>query len=420
MRFCMVTTFYPPYHFGGDAVFVRALAQALIRKGHEVEVVHCEDAYRLGNASSPSESGDNDGIVVHRLRSTFGPLSPFITQQTGQPGLKARHLRTILRREFDVVNFHNISLIGGPGVLTMSSAPVTLYTLHEHWLLCPTHIFWKNRSYACDKLECFRCCLRSQIPPQLWRYTTLIERSLKNVDVLLAPSRYTADRHREAGLTVPIHVLPLFSDLSSYLPFETNTPDRPYFLYVGRVTASKGIAVLLEDFLSRHSYDLVIVGEGDLRAALQRQYAHSPQIRFLGPLSQRELIPLYQQATALILPSLAPESFGLSVIESFACGTPAIVHAAGGNREAIDMTGAGYVYESREELYQALTVLAGDARVRQTLAQRAWRGYEQYYSEERYLGAYLDLIGAIQQQKHAVQVTDTTVGAHLMNKSFEG
>ena len=30
MRFCMVTTFYPPYHFGGDATYVRALSHALL------------------------------------------------------------------------------------------------------------------------------------------------------------------------------------------------------------------------------------------------------------------------------------------------------------------------------------------------------------------------------------------------------
>ena len=48
----------------------------------------------------------------------------------------------MLDRDFDVVNFHNISLIGGPGVLQMSRGPATLYTLHEHWLICPTHIFW--------------------------------------------------------------------------------------------------------------------------------------------------------------------------------------------------------------------------------------------------------------------------------------
>jgi len=405
----MVTTYYPPYHFGGDGIFVRGLARALVSEGHHVEVVHCEDAYRLRGKEQPADQAEHDGVVVHRLRSPFGLLSPLVTQQIGRPGLKARDLGAILDRDFDVVNFHNISLIGGPGVLGMTKAPVTLYTLHEHWLLCPAHIFWKDRSRACDKLECFRCCLRSQIPLQLWRYTRLIERNLTKVDALLAPSKYTAERHRKVGLTVPIHVVPLFSDLSAQFPIETNASERPYFLYVGRVTASKGIAVLLQDFLSDHNYDLLIVGDGDLRATLQQQYARTPQIRFVGPLSHHELIPLYRQAIALILPSLAPESFGLSVIESFACGTPAIVHAAGGNREAVDTTGGGYLYESREQLHHAMTALAEDTGLRETLRRRARIGYEQYYTDQRYLSAYFDIIRAIQQRKHAVQVSENNL-----------
>ena len=92
MRFCMVTTFYPPYHFGGDAVFVQALARGLTEAGHQVEVVHCEDAYRLKQEAPPITTEDPDGVVVHRLRSRLGWLSPLITQQTGKPGLKARQL----------------------------------------------------------------------------------------------------------------------------------------------------------------------------------------------------------------------------------------------------------------------------------------------------------------------------------------
>jgi len=414
----MVTTFYPPYHFGGDAIFVRALAKALVRRGHDVEVVHCEDAYRLGSASLPSESKDNDGIVVHRLRSTFGLLSPLITQQFGWPGLKSGNLRKILSRDFDIVNFHNISLVGGPGVLTMSEATVTLYTLHEHWLLCPMHIFWKNRARACDKPECIRCCLRSGTPPQLWRYTGLIERSLRTVDAILAPSRYTAERHRSAGLTAPIHVLPLFSGIEPRSPIGPRSSGRPYFLYVGRINRSKGIAALLEDFVPIRDYDLVVVGEGDLRAALQKQYADSPHIHLMGPRSHHELIPLYRQATALILPSLAPESFGLSVIESFACGTPAIVHASGGNREAIDTTGGGYVYESRAELYQAIRTLAQDSHIRETLGLRARRGYEQYYTEERYVSAYLHLIDAVRHLKCVAPITEHPVKAEELKQSI--
>ena len=35
--FCMVTTFYPPYHFGGDALYVYRLSNALARRGHHVQ-----------------------------------------------------------------------------------------------------------------------------------------------------------------------------------------------------------------------------------------------------------------------------------------------------------------------------------------------------------------------------------------------
>lgn len=127
MRFCMVTTFYPPYHFGGDASFVQTLARALMARGHHVEVVHCQDAYSLRSREQSAVQAGPDGVVVHRLRSSFGMLSPLITQQTGEPGVKATQLRAVLDHDFDVVNFHDISLIGGPGVLSMSRSPATLY-----------------------------------------------------------------------------------------------------------------------------------------------------------------------------------------------------------------------------------------------------------------------------------------------------
>ncbi len=398
LRFCMITTFYPPYHFGGDAVFVRALARALVRRGHKVEVVHCEDAYHLGKSSIPTPQTENDGVIVHRLKSRLGMLSPLITQQTGRPGLKSGKLETIFERNFDVVNFHNISLVGGPGVLGMSKAPVNLYTLHEHWLICPMHIFWKNRKQACDRPECIQCCLRSGVPPQLWRYTSLIQRSVAKVDALLSPSEHTARRHRDAGLTPHIHILPLFSNLNP--PSVNYTPSiRPRFLYVGRVIASKGIPLLLEDFSRLKEYDLYIAGDGDLRLKLQNRYADCPNIHFLGMLPQEQLIQLYQSATAFVLPSLAPEVFPLSILEAFACGTPAIAHHAGGSREAIDKTGGGFVYESQSDFHKAIFVLAKDPQLRDTLGKLARRGYEQYYSEELYLSSYLDFVSSIRKQK---------------------
>ncbi|MEP6957797.1 MAG: glycosyltransferase [Nitrospirota bacterium] len=398
----MVTTFYPPYHFGGDAVFVQTLARALVARGHHVEVVHCEDAYRLQGREQSAAQGERDGVQVHRIRSPFGMLSPLITQQTGKPGVKATQLRAVLDRDFDVVNFHNISLIGGPGVLPMSRAPVTLYTLHEHWLLCPTHIFWKNRQQACERPECFTCCIRSGVPPQLWRYTDLIPRSLAHVDALLAPSEFTAQQHRAAGFTTPINVLPTFSSLEPECVVRCVSGDRPRFLFVGRLTASKGIGLLLEEFAQLPEFDLHVIGDGELRQLLQTQYARYPHIRFFGSVPQHQLVGAYQSATALILPSLAPEVFPLTVLEALACGTPAVVHDAGGNREAIEKTGGGFVYRSGEELRHILSTLAQDTTLRETLAQRARIGYEQFYSREHYMVRYLGLIDALEKKKRVV------------------
>ncbi len=399
MRFCMVTTFYPPYHFGGDATYVRALSRALAGRGHTVEVVHCEDAYRLsGKEVDLRPAGEEEGILVHRLKSRLGPLSPLITQQTGHPGLKSGALRAILDRGFDVVNFHNVSLVGGPAVLELSTAPVTLYSLHEHWLLCPTHIFWKNRSKACDVKQCIRCSIRSGIPPQWWRYTGLVQRAAANVDAFLAPSEFTARLHRESGLAA-VQVLPLFSFLAP--PALRSQPDlpRPGFLFVGRITASKGIRELLAQFALLPQYDLTVVGEGDLRALLERQYAGHANIRFLGPRPQEELTRLYREATALVFPSLAPETFGLSVAEAFACGTPAIVRDAGGSRELVDATGGGLVYRTDPELTNALHRIANDADLRSKLSQQAREGYERLYTEQRHVDAYLSCIRDILRGK---------------------
>lgn len=246
MRFCTVRTFYPPYHFGGDAIFVQALARALVEAGHHVEVVHCEDAYRLRGKGPTIVETDHNGVVLHRLRSRFGLLSPMITQQTGRPGIKTAQLRSLLDRDFDVVNVHNISLIGGAGLLELSKVPAS-YTLHEHWLLCPTHVLWKNRQKACDGPQCVSCCLRSGILSQLWRYSNLIPGSLAHVDAL-SPSEFTAQQHRLLAPHVPILVVPTFSDLHPGPLHQVARSGRPRFLSVGCVMASKGIAALLEAF----------------------------------------------------------------------------------------------------------------------------------------------------------------------------
>lgn len=400
MRFCMITTFYPPFSYGGDATYVQALSRSLSALGHVVDVIASTDAYRLRSPMPKTATPDpEDGVTIHRLEHRFGSAASLIAQQTGHAGLYSRQIKQLLSEPYDVIHYHNISLVGGPAVLSMGSARIKLYSLHEHWLVCPTHIFWKNRSEACALRTCFTCSIRSGIPPQLWRYTSLRDRHLSKVDRLLAPSAYTAERHRHYGVTRPISVLPLFSAIN-LKNAPTLRAKNDSFVFVGRVTASKGIEQFARVAASMPEIDFIVIGEGDLRHSLAVRYAAHSNIRFLGHVAQTELIDYYSRATAIIMPSVAPETFGLAIVEAAACATPAIVAAAsGGAAEIVSATGGGLLYIGDDELIGAINMLVADDTVRDRLGALARRGYENMYTRDHHLDAYLGEIDDIVRRR---------------------
>src|SRR5438309_12120328 len=91
MRFGMVTTFYPPFSYGGDATYVRNLARALVEQGHDVEVIASTEAYRVRSKGDDQVASSwEDGVTVHRMRHRAGLLAPLLSQQTGLPALLGR------------------------------------------------------------------------------------------------------------------------------------------------------------------------------------------------------------------------------------------------------------------------------------------------------------------------------------------
>lgn len=390
MRFCMVTTFYPPRHFGGDAIYVRALSRALVRAGHRVEVVCSEDAFRAagGSAGGAARTDRDDGVVVHRLHDTLGRFAALWTHQAGTPGPARGALAAILDAGFDVIHYHNVSLVGGPAAFSMGRAAAKLMTLHDHWLVCPMHVLWKDRERACDVPDCVRCSIRSRRPPQWWRNGPGLARGLASVDALLAPSDWCARRHREGGIDRPIVKLPLYSRFGG-TPAAGAAPSAPRFLYAGRVTASKGVRPLVERFAAMPDLELVVAGDGDLRRALASEFAACANLRFAGPVDDEALGSLYAGATATVVPSLAPESFGLVAVESFAFGTPVLALDAGGLGEVVRESGGGVVCADLDALVAAARRLAADRALRAELGRRARAAYETRYTEAAHLDAYL-------------------------------
>ena len=77
LTFCMVTTFYPPYHFGGEAMYLYRLVNALAERGHRVTVVHCVDSFRMLTDAPPrGDFPHHPNVTVHSLESRGGRLSP--------------------------------------------------------------------------------------------------------------------------------------------------------------------------------------------------------------------------------------------------------------------------------------------------------------------------------------------------------
>ena len=112
--------------------------------------------------SAPRRTRRRRACTSTRSKSRYGILSPLATQATGLPWFKAEALREALDDpDTDVVHFHNISLVGGPGVLGLGAnrRAVRIMTAHEHWLICPMHLLWKYDRKPCDAPE-----LRALLP----------------------------------------------------------------------------------------------------------------------------------------------------------------------------------------------------------------------------------------------------------------
>ena len=396
LRFCFVTTFYPPYNFGGDAVAVQRLARALVRKGHHVTVVHDVDAFLvLHDGPEPIPPDDTDNVEVIRLRSGAGILSPLLTQQIGGPTIHRQRYREILDEGgYDVINFHNASLAAGPRIYSYGRNAAKIVTAHDHWLVCPTHVLWRHKREPCPARQCIRCQLRYHRPPQLWRMTGLLDRQIENIDVFIAMSEFSRDKHHEFGFKREMEVLPfLLPDPDpSDLAVGERPHARPYFLFVGRLEKIKGLQNVIPLFRQYPDADLLVAGDGTYTEELVRIAGNSRNVKFVGRVSSEQLPNYYAHAIATIVPSVCFETFGIVVIESFRHRTPVIARNIGPFPETVTESGGGELFVTDADLLAAMRRLQDDKQYRDKLAENGYNGYVCNWSASAVVPRYLEIV----------------------------
>lgn len=398
----MFTTFFGEQSFGGDAVYVERLSEALLRRGHSVDVVHNPDAFEALRDGLPARRYQPPpNLRLHPLKSPLGSASLVWTHQTGRLGLYARQLqRLFAENDYDVVHFHNSSLVGAPEAFRLGRPRVRLMTAHEWWLVCPLSSLWKFGEAVCTAPQCLRCALKAGRPPQLWRHTASLGQGLQQLDALLFPSRFALDLHRSRGIAARELVsLPYFLPDGWGGDTATTPPDRPYIACAGRLVKEKGFQNVIPLMEKLPGLDLRIAGAGPLEGDLRRLAQGLSNVHFLGLLNFPDLRHLYRHARALIVPSEFYETFGYVVLEAFATATPVIVNDCGPLPDLLRASNGGFIYREPEELLQAIASLAGDDGLRRQLGENGRAALQTIWSEQTHIDSYLSLIDRLASQR---------------------
>jgi glycosyltransferase involved in cell wall biosynthesis len=144
--------------------------------------------------------------------------------------------------------------------------------------------------------------------------------------------------------------------------FPLCTDKEPYLLFAGRISPEKGpaeaIAIARRAGMPLRIAGLVEPQYQDYFDQRVKPYLDDRNITYLGLLSQRDLVPQYQHAAAVLFPICWCEPCGMVAIEAQACGTPLIAFRYGALPEIIRDGRTGFVVQGVDEAVAAVQHLA--------------------------------------------------------------
>jgi glycosyltransferase involved in cell wall biosynthesis len=282
---------------GGIENHIRILAEAQVRRGHEVTVLAASRGWR-------GEARTLNGVTVvlaGRLGTIAStPLSPSLFR-------RLRHI------DADIVHLHFPHPPGEVAQLLLGRAPGTVLTYHSD-------IVRQRRL--------------------LRVYDPILRRVLSRADRVLATSQAYAGTSpylrevRDKCTVVPLGInIEHFQDhggsAKAALRVRWGLPaDRPVAVFVGRLRYYKGLDYLLRALPLVPEVHLLLVGGGplwDRTHALAASLGVLDRVAFTGDVGDVELPGCYLAGDLFVLPShTRAEAFGTSLVEAMAAGLPVI------------------------------------------------------------------------------------------------
>ncbi len=409
MKILMCNSYY--YLRGGSERCFFDLSVLLERNGHEVIPFSMRDErnlpseydrYFISHVDFPSQVGQGGS-----LRGKLDTVERVLYSREARLSIE----QLLADTKPDLAHIHGIAHEMSPSILpAIKQAGVSIVqTLHDYKLLCPNTNFVSG-GQICERCKVHRYhnvllhrCKRGSLAAS---FVAGLEMALhkalqiyeRHVDAFITPSMFLKNKLLEYGLGNRIEHVPNFINLDAIQP---NYDFEDYFVYYGRLSSVKGVRTLLQAMLNVNGSHLYIAGTGDLDEELQAFAKEKglDNVTFLGHLDADRLFPLIQNAAFSVVPSEWYENYSMSVLESFAAGTPVIGAQVGGIPEQVIDGWNGLLFESgnAEQLSERINYMLSYPERARNMGRNGRVQVEKINGPERHyrdtLAIYTDLIG---------------------------
>ena len=346
----------------GMAVYVEHLAHKLTEKGHGVTIV------TRGSLGPQQESVKASLRIV---RVPFVPLYPFHVHIHGF--FIDRIIRS-LEHKLDILHAHSPYV---PGVDTSIPLLTTIHTLirvgFAHYeTKGPRRLAYKIASNIFSSMEL---------------------KLFQNSDMLTADSSHVfQELSTFYGIETGGVVLGNGVDEKAFVPLrERRNRKGDYVLYVGRMDYRKGLFDLVE--CARHvckerpNVSFVLVGSGPLVKSIFDKAVEAgikENIVFTGFVAKERLRQLYQNSSALLLPSHY-EGLPTVMLEAMACGIPVVATKIGGHVDVISNGSNGFLVPvgADRNMSELILRLLDDGDLNENIGRAARDTIEKRYTWDR-------------------------------------
>ena len=411
MRVLIVTDAFPP-HCGGSGWSTFHLCRALAARGHEVRVV--KPAANLEGV----RRREHEGLAVVDFGYVMRDV-PFVRSWLREGWLR-RGLERFLAEELaqwpaDVVHAqHALSTPPAIGAARARGIPVVV-TVRDHWTVCYFTTAHVEGALCPDcGFSKMLACMKGKSPRAYWAGVPLMpymrstvrakQRSLAEADAVIGVSHYIAERAvRPIVGPDRTHVIPNPIDAAEVAREAAREPATPlpdrFVLFLGKMSRSKG-AWLALDAWSRTSVagaSLLMVGEGSERPALEAAARErGVDVAFVPWVDNREAWRVMRRASAILVPSLWPESLSRTVTEAMAAGTPVIATDCGGIHDQLRHRESGVILPPDPAAFATeIARVLGDPSLGRSWAAAAARAIAERFDDQAVLPSIEALYRAV-------------------------